>query len=1028
MSLLNGYLATLTLAVVFGCGGSTHSLGAVSPGGTNDESRRQALSTNRAEAAPAKVPVVLDTDLGTDIDDAFALALVLASPELDLLGVTTVSDDAYGRALIACRFLDAAGRNDVPVAAGRLRRDIPAVAGQYQYGRSAGPKQPVPELAVEFLYRQLKARPGEITIITVGDQTNLRDLITRHPEAKPWIRRVVMMGGSVRVGYGGQPPPEREWNIRSDVKSTQLLFRSGIPLVVAPLDATLVRFPEPLRRRVFETPNALGRELWSLYKLWGKQTPTLFDPVAVTLAFNESFVTMEPLRIEVDDQGFTREVAGEANCRAAMAIRAEAFLDCYVQRIVGFRPGAPKATSAVAAQPPPSPLTVAQLIRAAGTTQDELERLNLLRKLAARTDLDEALHLDLGKLLPVVEEWADGKSRPVVDPSRAAENGYLCRFITGRVRPAEDGPVHPPELSHGSPLRPLWCLYRGRMLIWQVIQSGPLLRVKESREKYYGEARRLLEEARQAFPENRVVRMYLGEPIPWPEPHPADPEAPAWASLQREGLEKLADVIYWWVGERQLPDGQFGGGWGDDVEMWRWWAPVLIGFDDPVVNSAQERLSSGIFQQPHMRAGFTSRVTDVEHSNEDTTDTILPMMHLRPGDPVWKQRAVRLAELMRDRWTGRNEQGFLQFKSIYFSVDKVDTNAARAFDTVYHPSIIQPTLLYWQRSRDPALTALFGEWLKLWVDAAARAENGKPAGVLPSAIRWPDGTIAKSDQPWWEPFSPGHNDALYNWPSAMRLMTSTLLLAYQMTREEKFLDPIRSMAALRAKHSNSSEGEPGSEAWCAHRMSGFLSDALAKYRLLTGDTQHDALLRTDASGYVRYRLTGDRVPLEAALRRNAEAFRSNWEAYTEEMRWTDRVMSFTRNFLNYLPEPAPPAPSPDILYSTATGDPGNPLVFPLNAVRWVTPPRDIAVLVTESSHASFAAELFHFGNRPRDLDAELFLLAPGEYQMTLSPATPPNSPALQHQEFRAEDSRARVSLRLPARRLCVVRVAPLERK
>ena len=165
-------------------------------------------------------------------------------------------------------------------------------------------------------------------------------------------------------------------------------------------------------------------------------------------------------------------------------------------------------------------------------------------------------------------------------------------------------------------------------------------------------------------------------------------------------------MIHWWIAERQLPDGQFGGGWGDDVEMWRWWMPVMIAFDDPVVNAAQERLSSGIFQQPHMREGFTSRVTDVEHSNEDTTDTILPMMHLRPDDPVWKQRALRLAELMRDRWTGRNERGFLQFKSIYFSVDKVDTNAARAFDTVYHPSIIQPALLYWQRTGDPALTAL----------------------------------------------------------------------------------------------------------------------------------------------------------------------------------------------------------------------------------------------------------------------------------------------------------------------------------
>ncbi len=691
---------------------------------------------------------------------------------------------------------------------------------------------------------------------------------------------------------------------------------------------------------------------------------------------------------------------------------------------LGTNLGATHALAATADGPFPAPTAIARLIQTAGTTHDELERLRLLRQLDARPDLNATLRADLAKLLPVVDDWANGKSRMVVDSSRAAENGYLCRFITSRTRPATDGPVHPPELSEGSPLRPIWCFYRGRMLIWQVIQSSPLLSVKERREKYYGEARRLLQETRQAFPENRVVRMYLGEPIPWPKPFPADPAAPAWANLQREGLEKLADVIHWWIAERQLPDGQFGGGWGDDVEMWRWWIPVMIAFDDPVVSAAQERISSGIFRQPHLREGFTARVTDVEHSNEDTTDTILPMMHLRPDDPVWKERALRLAELMRKRWTGRNERGLLQFKSIYFSVAKVDTNAARAFDTVYHPSIIQPALLYWQRTGDPALTALFGEWLKVWVDAAARAENGKPPGVLPSAIRWPDGGIAKAGLPWWEPFSIGHNDALYNWPGATRLMTSTLLLAHHITREEKYLEPIRSMAALRQKHLQSSEGEPGSESWCARKMSGFLPDALAKYRLLTDDRQYDALLRADASGYVRYRLTGDAAPLESALRRNAEAFRSNWEAYTSEMRWTDRVMSFTRNFLNHLPEPAPPAPSPEILYSSATGDPGHPLVFPLNAVRWRTLPREIAALITESSRTSFTAELFHFGTRPRDLDAELFLLSPGEYELTLTVAGAEKETPLQRQAVRVEGPRVRVSLQLPARRLCVMRVNP----
>ena len=209
-----------------------------------------------------------------------------------------------------------------------------------------------------------------------------------------------------------------------------------------------------------------------------------------------------------------------------------------------------------------------------------------------------------------------------------------------------------------------------------------------------------------------------------------------------------------------------------------------------------------------------------------------------------------------------------------------------------------------------------------------------------------------------------------------------------------------------------------------NRDAQFLPDTLAKYRLLTGDTRYDTLLRADASGYVRYRLTSDRASLESALRRNAEAFRSNWEGYTSEMRWTDRIISFTRNYLRYLEPSAPPAPTPEILYSSATGDPGSPLVFPLNAVRWRTPPREIAALVTESSRTTFAAELFHFGSKPRDLEAELFLLSPGEYELTVRPVDTEALSPSQRRMVHVEGPGTRFSLQLPPRRLCVVKLAP----
>jgi hypothetical protein len=137
-----------------------------------------------------------------------------------------------------------------------------------------------------------------------------------------------------------------------------------------------------------------------------------------------------------------------------------------------------------------------------------------------------------------------------------------------------------------------------------------------------------------------------------------------------------------------------------------------------------------------------------------------------------------MAELMENLWTGRNERGMLQFKSTYFTAEKVDSNPQRACDTVYHPRAVQPTLLYWQRTADERLTRLFSDWMRTWVDAAARAERGKPAGIIPSAIHWPNGQVGGAGKDWWDPRNHGEY-TLYLWPSAMSMITDTLLLTLQ---------------------------------------------------------------------------------------------------------------------------------------------------------------------------------------------------------------------------------------------------------
>ena len=87
-------------------------------------------------------------------------------------------------------------------------------------------------------------------------------------------------------------------------------------------------------------------------------------------------------------------------------------------------------------------------------------------------------------------------------------------------------------------------------------------------------------------------------------------------------------MIDYWISERQAEDGQFGGGWGDDVEMWRWWAPVLLGYDTPELAAAQRLLAEGIFELERLSQGYTSMVIDVEHGSEDSADSLTPMLQL----------------------------------------------------------------------------------------------------------------------------------------------------------------------------------------------------------------------------------------------------------------------------------------------------------------------------------------------------------------------------------------------------------------
>jgi len=294
-----------------------------------------------SSGAAQRVPVLFDTDIGTDIDDAYALALILRSPEIELIGVTTVSGDAVARARLAAKLLAVEGgaAAKIPVYAGT------STATQYirQTEWAAGFASPAlhTDGGVAFLRAQIEARPGELTIVAVGELTNVAALLSSSPGIAGKIKRIALMGGAVR--RGGQPgsKPEPEWNIKSNAAAAQTVFTSGVPLVVGPLDATADLKLTPAHRvRLFTrgTPltDALGAldYIWTHTNTWKGATPILFDLLPIAAIVDPGIATFEGLHIVVDANGLTREVAGQpANAQVAVASDAATVVDALVERL-----------------------------------------------------------------------------------------------------------------------------------------------------------------------------------------------------------------------------------------------------------------------------------------------------------------------------------------------------------------------------------------------------------------------------------------------------------------------------------------------------------------------------------------------------------------------------------------------------------------------------------------------------------------------------------------------------------------------
>lgn len=270
-------------------------------------------------AKPAPTPVILDTDIGDDIDDTWALGLLLKSPKLDLKLVVGDRGAAQYRARLLAKLLERAGRSDVPVGIG-LDIEPHEEGRQSEWVKGYDLKQypgKVHTNGVQALIDTIMKSPQPVTLICIGPVPNIAEALKREPRIAQEARFVGMYG-SVRVGYDGAKQPAAEWNVRANSQACRAVFTAPWDMTITPLDTCgIVSLTGPKYRRVRDSKDRITADIIANYRVWAAATPnfpanavdtrssTLFDAVAIYLAIRQDFCVMEKLRLRVTDDGFT---------------------------------------------------------------------------------------------------------------------------------------------------------------------------------------------------------------------------------------------------------------------------------------------------------------------------------------------------------------------------------------------------------------------------------------------------------------------------------------------------------------------------------------------------------------------------------------------------------------------------------------------------------------------------------------------------------------------------------------------------
>ena len=294
-----------------------------------------------------KKKILLDTDIGSDIDDSFCLGYLLSQKRCELLGITTVSGESDKRAMMASAMCRAVGQNDIPIFAGiespLLTPQMQPIAHQAKVLEKWSHESHFPKGdAIEFMRQTIRKYPGEVTLLAIGPMTNVAALFTVDPEIPALLKELVMMCGVFTYGLPAYVCLS-EWNSRCDAHASSIVYRANVRNVRSiGLDVTTrVTMKKKDFANTFHS-NAL-RPLHDFSGVWDDKDGliTFHDPLAATTIFDEQICRFERGNVSIElsntrVNGLTYwDPAPEGKDEVALHVNPDAFFRHYIETVEG---------------------------------------------------------------------------------------------------------------------------------------------------------------------------------------------------------------------------------------------------------------------------------------------------------------------------------------------------------------------------------------------------------------------------------------------------------------------------------------------------------------------------------------------------------------------------------------------------------------------------------------------------------------------------------------------------------------------